>query len=230
MCSNWWCYWVEERNLTLQVFLLDSEWMPIKLTGFSISYQKGICWLLYLCAAYGFFLSILVYHIASWSSSTCGIRICFSGHSLFHIYLLICQLDEQYKCCILVISSLILFLETTVFPSCDFCLNVSSKGPVGWSLSKKACLLSYIFSCGLDSPYPFDTTASRYMCRSNFLTEQDARVSTTSVGSMIFEAPLGKSSKYWYSISIHCMRAVVSMAPFGTHRKAVLIFAVMFLL
>lgn len=53
-------------------------------------------------------------------------------------------------------------------------------------------------------------------------TEQDARMSTTcSVGSMIFEALLGKSSKNWYSISVHCMRAVVSMAPFGTHRKAV---------
>uniref|UniRef100_A0A0V0IJ14 Putative ovule protein n=1 Tax=Solanum chacoense TaxID=4108 RepID=A0A0V0IJ14_SOLCH len=88
-------------------------------------------------------------------------------------------------------------------------------------LSKKACLLSYILSCGLDNPYPFDMAASRYMCCSNFFTEQDARMSTTSVGSMIFEALLGKSSKNWYSISVHCMREVVSMAPFGTHRKAV---------
>lgn len=109
------------------------QWIKAyQLTGFSISYQKGICWLLYLCAAYGIFLSILVYHIASWSSSAWGIRICFSGYSIFHI--LFTNLPAWWTIWMLCPSNFftLIFPENMVFPSCDFCLNEPSKQPVGW--------------------------------------------------------------------------------------------------
>lgn len=82
------------------------QWIKAyQLTGFSISYQKGICWLLYLCAAYGIFLSILVNHIASWSSSAWEIRNVSLDIVSSIYYLQICQLDEPYECCALVMSS-----------------------------------------------------------------------------------------------------------------------------
>lgn len=115
--------------------------------------------------------------------------------SSIYIYSSASLMNEPYQCCALVISSLL-------YSSRIWCsLLVSSvwmnlqRNLLDGILSKKACLLSYILSCGLDNPYSFDTAVSRYMCRINFFYWARCKDVTTSVGSMIFEALLGKSSK-----------------------------------
>ena len=88
-----------------------------------------------------------------------------------------------------------IFLENMVFPSCDVCLNESSKRPLGWVFwSKKAYYPIYHPVAALILVHLIRLQAEIY---SNiFFTEQDARMSTScSVGSMIFEAFLDKSSK-----------------------------------